>query len=69
MTSSITAEQGQKFATGWFHALDVHAPLRECLAMLAEDGLQMHCPCGDIRDFAAFKKCACRHIKRPTGKL
>jgi len=54
MLSSITREQIQRFATAWFHVLDVHAPLHECLAMLAEDGLRMHFPDGDIRDLAAF---------------
>jgi hypothetical protein len=55
MASPITPEHIQTFASAWFHAIDVHAPLQECLAMLAEDGLQMRFPDGDIRDFAVEK--------------
>lgn len=56
MTSSATSEEIHKFAAAWFHALDVHAPLQECLGMLANDDLRMHFPDADIRDTAAFKK-------------
>src|SRR5947207_1129865 len=56
MANTIAPEQIQQFATGWFHALDVHVPLQECLSMLSKDGLHMHFPDGDIGDSAAFGK-------------
>lgn len=56
MTSPIKPEQIQEFATTWFRALDVHAPIEQCWSMLSDDDLHMHFPDGDIRDFATFKK-------------
>ena len=53
--TSITLDQVKSFASAWFEALDSHAPLEDCLAVLAEDGLSMHFPDGDLRDVAAFK--------------
>jgi hypothetical protein len=56
MTSTITAHQAQEFAAAWYRALDIHAPLDECLGMLAENGLRMRFPDGDINDFLSFQK-------------
>jgi len=50
----ITPEQVQNFAATWYRALDVHAPIQECFAMLADDGLHMHFPDADIQDLASF---------------
>ena len=51
MTSPITPEQIHEFAAAWFRALDVHAPIDECLSMLTDDKLYMHFPDGEIHDF------------------
>jgi hypothetical protein len=56
MTPSTAPEQIQAFATAWFRALDVHAPIHECFRMLAENALHMNFSDADIRDYASFKK-------------
>lgn len=53
--SPITEAQVRRFAEAWFLALDQHAPIEQCYAMLADDGLQMDFPDGVIRDLASFK--------------
>jgi hypothetical protein len=45
-----------ELAAAWYLALDVHAPVEECWKFLADKGLQMQFPDGDIRDFESFKK-------------
>ncbi len=55
MTGPITTEQIAKFAVAWFFALDIHAPIEECYLMLADEGLAMRFPDGDIHDQASFK--------------
>jgi len=55
MTPPIAAEQIRAFAIAWFRALDLHAPIGECFAMLAENALHMNFPDADIRDYASFK--------------
>lgn len=55
-TGVITQEQVDGFAAAWFRCLDNHEPIEACYAMLAEDGLRMQFPDGDIRDLASFKK-------------
>ncbi len=52
----ITEDQIRALATEWFLALDQHAPIERCYEMLAEDGLRMTFPDGDIRDLDDFKK-------------
>jgi hypothetical protein len=56
MIAPIAPEQIRAFATAWFQALDVHAPIGECFSMLAENMLHMNFPDADIRDHASFKK-------------
>jgi len=51
----MTEDKIKQFATAWYRALDVHAPLEECYRFLADDGLNMQFPDGDIRDFSSFK--------------
>ena len=53
--SPITEAQVRRLAEAWFLALDQHAPIEQCYAMLADDGLQMDFPDGVIRDLASFK--------------
>lgn len=56
MAEPITAEQIRTFAAAWYLALDQHAPIEECWKLLADEGLRMEFPDGDIRDFESFKK-------------
>lgn len=51
----LTEDNIKKFVVAWYIALDVHAPLEECLRFLADNGLNMQFPDGDIRDAASFK--------------
>jgi hypothetical protein len=53
---AITQEQVNAFAAAWFRALDNHEPIEACYKLLAEDGLRMQFPDGDIHDQASFKK-------------
>jgi len=52
----ITEDQIRKFAAAWYYVLDIHAPIEEAYKLLADKGLNMQFPDGDIRDFASFKK-------------
>jgi spermidine synthase len=55
MGDPISQQQVHDFAVAWYLALDQHAPIEQCYKMLAEDGLIMKFPDGDIHDFASFK--------------
>ncbi len=39
----------------WYHKLDVHAPVEDMLALLAEEGLEMRFPEGTLRDRNEFR--------------
>jgi hypothetical protein len=52
----LTEENIKKFVAAWYYALDIHAPVEECLRLLAEDGLNVQFPDGDIRNYDGFKK-------------
>jgi hypothetical protein len=56
VSDSIDAAEVREFAAAWFRALDNHDPIEQCYAMLADSGLNMQFPDGDIRDFDSFKK-------------
>ena len=56
MNGLISLQNVQEFAAAWYRALDVHAPLDECLTMLAENGLSMRFPDGDIDDALSFQE-------------
>ncbi|MCW5205387.1 hypothetical protein VU08_00420 [Desulfobulbus sp. F5] len=43
------------FVAAWYRALDFHVPLADAYAFLADEGLNMQFPDGDIRDFKSFK--------------
>jgi len=45
----------KEFVAAWYRALDFHVPIAEAYAFLADDGLNMLFPDGDIRDFNSFK--------------
>lgn len=55
MAATITEDQIKKLAAAWFLALDQHAPIEACYDMLADEGLRMQFPDGDIHDHASFK--------------
>jgi hypothetical protein len=56
VSNPITQEQIKTFVAAWFRALDNHDPIQQCYPLLAEEGLNMQFPDGDIRDYASFKK-------------
>jgi hypothetical protein len=56
MSSPITEDQIKKFAAAWYQALDFHVPIQDAYALLADKGLNMQFPDGDIRDLESFKK-------------
>ena len=55
MSDAITIDQIKKFAVAWFLALDQHVPLEQAYSFLADNGLNMQFPDGDIRNFDSFK--------------
>jgi hypothetical protein len=55
MAEPITQQQVHDLAVAWYLALDQHAPIERCYEMLAEEGLVMAFPDGDIKDYASFK--------------
>jgi len=52
----MTVDQIKRFAAAFYLALDQHAPVEHAYSFLAEHGLHMSFPDGDIRDFDSFKK-------------
>jgi hypothetical protein len=52
----ITIERARAFAGAWFLALDEHVPIERAYAFLADDGLNMQFPDGDIRDYSSFRR-------------
>lgn len=53
---AISMEQARAFAAGWFLALDQHVPIGQAYGFLADEGLNMQFPDGDIRDYASFER-------------
>jgi hypothetical protein len=56
MTNAITVDEIKKFAAAWYLALDQHVPVEEAYKFLADEGLNMQFPDGDIRNFDSFKR-------------
>jgi hypothetical protein len=56
MAASISLDQIKKLVAAWYRALDNHDPIENCCKLLADDGLNMQFPDGDIRDYKSFKK-------------
>lgn len=52
---ALELAQIKKFVAAWYQALDFHVPVEECYKMLADQGLNVQFPDGDIRDMAGFK--------------
>lgn len=55
-TDAITIERARDFASAWFLALDQHVAIEQAYGFLADEGLNMQFPDGDIRDFASFRR-------------
>ena len=53
---AITLPDIKKLVAAWYLALDQHAPFEECTKLLADTGLHVVFPDGDITDQASFKK-------------
>ena len=53
--TAINVEQINRFVAAWYQALDFHIPIEQVYPMLAEKGLNVQFPDGDIKDFASFK--------------
>ncbi len=56
MSNALDPTRIREFAAAWFLALDQHVPIERAYSMLADQGLNMQFPDGDIRDFDSFKK-------------
>ena len=56
MMSAITVDEIKNFVAAWYRDLDFHVPLDEIYTLLADHGLNMQFPDGDIKDYASFKK-------------
>jgi hypothetical protein len=54
VSDALTQEEINDLADRWYKALDVHAPLDELLAMLADDDLEMVFPEGTSRGHEGF---------------
>jgi hypothetical protein len=44
VTTPITEDEIKRFVADWYRALDVHAPVEDCLQFLADSGLEMIFP-------------------------
>ena len=51
----LSEENIKKFVAAWYYALDVHAPIEEIGRFLADKGLSVQFPDGNITDMASFK--------------
>lgn len=56
MRDPLNIEDIKRFAAAWYQALDRHAPAEECYRLLADEGLRMQFPDGDLRDFSSFQQ-------------
>lgn len=56
MSAPLTEDEIKRFVAAWYLALDVHAPIEQMYAMLADQDLNVQFPDGDIRDFDGFKR-------------
>ena len=54
-TDALSEENIRRFAAAWYLALDQHVPIEQCNALLADEGLRMQFPDGDIHDLNGFK--------------
>jgi SnoaL-like domain len=52
----LAREEISRFVDDWFRKLDVHAPVEEILALLAEDGFETHNPEGTFRGRDEYRR-------------
>ncbi|MGH8902323.1 MAG: nuclear transport factor 2 family protein [Egibacteraceae bacterium] len=52
----LAREEVNRFVDDWYRNLDVHAPAKNMLALLAEDGLEIHFPEGTFRGRDEFRR-------------
>jgi hypothetical protein len=52
---ALTEDEVRRLVFEWYHKLDVHAPLEEYRALLADDGLEMRFPEGTLHGFDGFQ--------------
>ncbi len=55
ISSSMSTEQINAFVAAWYRALDFHVPIEEVYPYLADVGLNVQFPDGNITDLASFK--------------
>ena len=53
---ALTLPDINKLVNAWYLALDQHAPIQVCYDLLADKGMHVVFPDGDITDQASFKK-------------
>lgn len=56
MSVSLTEENIRAFAAAWYYALDIHAPVEDCLKLLADENLEMIFPEKTMRSEAEFRE-------------
>lgn len=56
MSSPVDEADIKRFVAAWYLALDQHSPIDEVYKLLADPGLKMSFPDGDIKDLPSFKK-------------
>ncbi len=54
--SDLSIDEIKNFVAAWYRDLDFHVPLNDIYCLLADQGLNMQFPDGDIRDYASFKQ-------------
>ena len=52
----LTEAEIKTFVAAWYQALDFHVPFDQAWMLLADEGLRVVFPDGDITDRASFKK-------------
>jgi len=52
---ALSAQEVDKLARDWYHALDVHVPVEELLPMLSSSGLKMVFPEATLEGIDGFK--------------
>ncbi len=55
MPDALSEDNIKAFVAAWYYALDIHAPLAECVKLLADDGLEMVFPEKTMRNADEFK--------------
>jgi hypothetical protein len=52
--TSLTESEVRQFVAQWFHLLDIHAPLEDFLAMVADEGIEFRFPEVTVTDKAGL---------------